>query len=194
MFSLYKTFGPHLGLMHVKDDLIQKMQNQSHFFKEGITRSMITPAGPDHAQIGAVNGILDYFDAVFEHHFEAPAEPAERNRALNQLFREHEKDLLSYFLEFLRSRDDIEILGSEYPEDRAPIVSIRPKTKNIKKVYSQLIEHKLMLGIGDFYAVRPLMDMDIPLDPGVIRMSFIHYTSKEEIDQLIGGLKKALEV
>ena len=50
-----------------------------------------------------------------------------------------------------------------------------------------------MLGIGDFYAVRPLMDMEIPTDPGVIRMSFIHYTSKEDIDQLIEGLKKALE-
>lgn len=194
MFSLYKTFGPHLGLMHVKTDLIKRMQNQSHFFKEGITRSMITPAGPDHAQIGAVNGILDYFDAMYNHHFENQAEPAERNRALNQLFREHEKELLTYFLDFLRSHDDIEILGSDHPDDRAPIVSIRPKVKNIKMVYSELIEHKLMLGIGDFYAVRPLMDLEIPTDPGVIRMSFIHYTSKEDIDQLIEGLKKALEV
>lgn len=193
MFSLYKTFGPHLGLMHVKNDLIQKMQNQSHFFKEGITRSMITPAGPDHAQIAAVNGILDYFDAMYDHHFEDQAEPEERNRALNHLFREHEKELLTYFLNFLRSRDDIEILGSDHPDDRAPIVSIRPKVKNIEKVYSKLIEHKLMLGLGDFYAVRPLMDMEIPTDPGVIRMSFIHYTSKEDIDQLIEGLKKALE-
>ena len=192
MFSLYKTFGPHLGLMHVKKELIAKMENQSHFFKEGITRSMITPAGPDHAQIASVNGIIDYFDAVYDHHFESPAEPAERNRALNRLFRAHEKELLSYFLDFLRSRDDIEILGSDQPEDRAPIVSIRPKSGNIKKVYSKLIEHKLMLGIGDFYAVRPLMDMNIPTDPGVIRMSFIHYTSKEEIDQLIEGLKLAL--
>jgi selenocysteine lyase/cysteine desulfurase len=50
-----------------------------------------------------------------------------------------------------------------------------------------------MLGIGDFYAARPLLDMDIARDPGVIRMSFIHYTSKEDIDQLIEGLKKALE-
>jgi selenocysteine lyase/cysteine desulfurase len=153
---------------------------------------MITPAGPDHAQIASVNGILDYFDAIYDHHFEEPAGPAERNRAINRLFREHEKELLTYFLDFLRTRDDIEILGSDHPDDRAPIVSIRPKVKNIEKVYSKLIEHKLMLGLGDFYAVRPLMDMEIPTDPGVIRMSFIHYTSKKDIDQLIEGLKKAL--
>ncbi len=49
-----------------------------------------------------------------------------------------------------------------------------------------------MLGMGNFYAVRPLMDMNIPTDPGVLRISFIHYTSMQEIDQLIEGLKEAL--
>jgi selenocysteine lyase/cysteine desulfurase len=34
--------------------------------------------------------------------------------------------------------------------------------------------------------------MDIALDPGVLRMSFLHYTSQQEIDQLIGGLTAAL--
>ena len=50
-----------------------------------------------------------------------------------------------------------------------------------------------MLGLGNFYAVRPLMDMGIPRQPGVLRISFLHYTSMEEIDQLIAGLKVALE-
>ncbi len=49
-----------------------------------------------------------------------------------------------------------------------------------------------MLGMGDFYAVRPLMDMDIPAEPGVLRMSFLHYTSMEEIDQLIDRVKDRL--
>ena len=92
----------------------------------------------------------------------------------------------------MRSLDDIEILGTSHPDDRAPIVSILPKKKDIEKVYSDLINHKLMLGIGDFYAVRPLMDMSIPTNPGVIRMSFIHYTSQEDIEQLIEGLEMAL--
>ena len=192
MFSLYKTFGPHLGLMHVKGELIGKMENQSHFFKEGITRSMITPAGPDHAQIASASGILDYFDAVYEHHFESEASPADRNRALNRLFRNHEKALLERLLEFLRSRDDVKVLGTDHAEDRAPIVSIIPTEKDIKRVYADLVGHKLMLGMGDFYAVRPLIDMDIPLQPGVIRMSMIHYTSPQEVEQLIEGLKIAL--
>lgn len=192
LFSLYKTFGPHLGLMYVNKDLVLKMENQSHYFKKGITRSMLTPAGPDHAQIASASGILDYFDAIYKHHFKEEVEPAERNRKLNELFYEHENALLSKLLEFLKSRDDIQIIGPETSIDRAPIVSIIPTEKNIKKVYARLIKHKLMLGIGNFYAVRPLLDMDIPIQPGVIRISFLHYTTFEEIDQLIEGLKIAL--
>ncbi len=192
LFSLYKTFGPHLGLMYVKKTLIEKMENQSHFFKEGITRSMITPAGPDHAQIGSVSGILDYFDAVYEHHFEEPALPSQRNRAINKLIHAHEQLLLERLLAFLRSRDDVRVVGPTSASRRAPTVSIIPHNKSIEEVYATLTQHKLMLGTGDFYAVRPLMDMGIPNPPGVLRISFLHYTSMEEIDQLIAGLKDAL--
>ncbi len=153
---------------------------------------MLTPAGPDHAQIAAVQGILDYFDAVYEHHFDADVAPAERNRALNGLFREHEEALLKRLFDFLASREDVQIVGPNTSEDRAPTISIIPKNKTINEVYATLTEHKLMLGMGDFYAVRPLMDMGIPRPPGVLRISFLHYTSMEEVDQLIAGLKKAL--
>ncbi len=192
LFSSYKTYGPHLGVMYVKESLIEKLENQSHFFKKGITRNMITPAGPDHAQIGAIGGVLDYFDAVYKHHFEEEATAAEKNQTLNRLFREHENELLQPLLDFLRSRTDVRMVGPDTLENRAPIVSILPRKKTIEEVYAGLTQHKLMLGSGDFYAVRPLMDMDIPTNPGVIRMSFVHYTTKEEVDQLIEGLETAL--
>ena len=67
--------------MYVNKDLIVKMENQSHFFKEGITRSMLTPAGPDHAQIAAASGILDYFDAVYEHHFDEEADTCSKKQS-----------------------------------------------------------------------------------------------------------------
>ena len=193
-FSLYKTFGPHLGLMYVANDLALKMENQGHFFKEGNTRGMLTPAGPDHAQIGAASGILDYFDAVYNHHYKEDVDPPERSKALTKLFRDHETTLLEPLLEFLNSRDDVRLVGPGSIDSRLPIVAFIPLNKDINLVYKSLTNHKIMAGIGDFYAVRPLMDMAIPLEPGVIRLSFIHYTSMDEINQLISSLTEALEV
>ena len=64
LFSLYKTWGPHLGAMFVKRELMLNMANQSHYFNEGHARSCLTPAGPDHAQIAAAAVIASYLDAV----------------------------------------------------------------------------------------------------------------------------------
>jgi selenocysteine lyase/cysteine desulfurase len=192
LFSLYKTYGPHLGLMYVNGDLIGRMENQSHFFKDGVARNMLTPAGPDHAQIAAVSGIPDYFDALYTHHFQTQAPPLEKMKAINRLFRLHETTLMEPLFQFLRSRTDVRVLGTNSTEGRAPTVSIIPENKAIADVYKKLTTHKLMLGMGNFYAVRPLMDMDITPEPGVLRISFLHYTSPEEIDQLIAGLGEAL--
>ena len=192
LFSLYKTFGPHLGLMYVRNDLIGKMENQSHFFKDGIGRSMLTPAGPDHAQIAAASGIADYFDELYKHHFTDDVPPHIRLQQLNELFHEHELHLLDRLLAFLRSRDDLRIVGPDQIDNRAPIVSIIPKKMELDTFYDELTKHKLMLGKGFFYAARPLMDMGIALEPGVVRISFLHYTSMEEIEQLINALEKVL--
>ena len=45
-----------------------------------------------------------------------------------------------------------------------------------------------MAGGGDFYGSRPLQAMGVDLKKGVLRLSFVHYTTKAEIDQLLTAL------
>ena len=45
---------------------------------------------------------------------------------------------------------------------------------------------------GDFYAVRPLTAMGVDLERGVLRMSLAHYTSPEEVTQLMRALDRVL--
>jgi len=167
--------------------------NQSHYFNAEYANKKLLPAGPDHAQIGATAGVAEYLDAVYAHHFTDEMDGAERGRRVHDLFQNHEKQLLSPLLSWLRDRDDLQIVGPDDPELRAPTVSIIPKNKSIRTVYDTLVEHKLMVGDGHFYAVRPLQDMNIPLETGVLRLSFVHYTNEQEIEQLIGGLAAALD-
>jgi selenocysteine lyase/cysteine desulfurase len=194
LFSLYKTFGPHLGLMYVGTELRQKLANQSHFFHQGKPRNTLTPAGPDHAQIAAAAGLADYMDALFAHHFDDPtADSAEKGRKLHQLFSEHEKALLAPLLDFLRSRDDVRIIGPDDPATRTATVTVLPLGRDVAAVAAALVREKLMVATGGFYSVRTLAEMDIDADPGVLRMSFLHYTTPSEIDHLIRGLTAALD-
>lgn len=192
LFSLYKTWGPHLGLMTIKKEVMDALPNQGHFFNKDVTRKKMLPAGPDHAQIAAASGVAQYLDVVYEHHFSQQVDQAEKGRQLKELFRAYETSLLAKLLAWLRQRDDILILGPDDPELKVPTVSILPKKKSLDEVYAVLTEKKLMAGQGHFYGVRPLMGMNIPLETGVLRLSFVHYTTEDEIDQLIEGLSAAL--
>jgi selenocysteine lyase/cysteine desulfurase len=49
-----------------------------------------------------------------------------------------------------------------------------------------------MAGGGDFYAQRPLSAMGIDPDKGVLRLSFVHYTSPSEVEQLMKALDQTL--
>ncbi len=201
LFSLYKTWGPHLGLMTVRRELLDRMTNQGHFFNAGDPRKIITPAGPDHAQIAAAAGVVQYLDLLHAHHVDAPPSdqvadepgPAERARTVADLIQRHEERLLAPLLAWLRDRTDVRIIGPDDPAVRAPTVSVVPLARPIADVVRTLTEHKLMVGAGDFYAVRPLDGMGVALDPGVLRMSFVHYTTEAEVDQLIAGLSAALD-
>jgi selenocysteine lyase/cysteine desulfurase len=59
-------------------------------------------------------------------------------------------------------------------------------------VAAELAPHGIMAGGGDFYAVRPLGAMGVDPAKGVLRLSFVQYTSKAEIDRLIRALDAVL--
>jgi len=193
LFSLYKTYGPHQGLMVVRRHLLERLKNQSHYFLAGITRKKLIPAGPDHAQIAAAAGIADYFDTLYDHHFNDNVSAPERGRRLHHLFRDHEISLLVPLLDWLSNNTAVEIMGPDDATVRAPTVSVRLRDLPAPYAARQLAEHKVMVGAGHFYAVRPLEGMNIPLDPGVLRLSFVHYTTEAEVDHLIEALSILLQ-
>ncbi|WP_299615035.1 aminotransferase class V-fold PLP-dependent enzyme [Pelagibius sp.] len=194
LFSLYKTYGPHQGLMTVKRDLAERLENQAHFFNADRIKKKLTPAGPDHAQIAASAGIADYFDALHDHHFsgDGTVEPAERGRRVHALMEDQEKALLAPLLDHLRQRNDIRILGPSDPAVRAPTVAIHPKNKPADAVVARLREQQIAACVSNFYAYRLVEAMGVAPNPGVLRLSFVHYTSPEDIERLIVALDRAL--
>ncbi|MEO1798803.1 MAG: aminotransferase class V-fold PLP-dependent enzyme, partial [Pseudomonadota bacterium] len=90
LFSAYKTYGPHQGLMVIRRDLAEALPAEGHYFNAGVLTKKFTPAGPDHAQVAACAGMADYFDALYSHHFGANASAEERTAVIHRLMRRHE--------------------------------------------------------------------------------------------------------
>ncbi|MEM9639467.1 MAG: aminotransferase class V-fold PLP-dependent enzyme, partial [Pseudomonadota bacterium] len=104
LFSAYKTYGPHQGIMVIRRTLGQLLPNQGHHFNGDTLYKRFTPAGPDHAQVAACAGMADYIDALYAHHVEADATPVARGRAVHDLMRAQEQSLLAPLLQAVSAR------------------------------------------------------------------------------------------
>ena len=188
LFSSYKTYGPHQGIMVIRRALGEALPNQAHFFNADTLYKRFTPAGPDHAQVAASAGMADYVDALHRHHFgwaEAPAKT--RAARVHDLMRDHETRLLQPLLDALSARNSVRLLGPAEAAGRAPTVAVVLDQPG-EAAAAALAPHGIMAGGGDFYAVRAIRAMGVDPDHGVLRLSFVHYTTEADIDRLLTAL------
>ena len=184
MFSAYKTYGPHLGIMAVRPEVAMRLANQGHHFNAGKPEKRLVPAGPDHAQIAAAAGMVDYAEALATHH-------GVGLRAAGQLMRAQEVRLTRRLLDHVANRNDVRLLGPSEASVRAPTVALEHRRPG-HDLATELVEHGIMAGGGAFYADRLVDALGVNPEHGVLRLSFVHYTSEAEIDKLIGALDKVL--
>ncbi|MBV9724910.1 MAG: aminotransferase class V-fold PLP-dependent enzyme [Gammaproteobacteria bacterium] len=200
LFSLYKTYGPHQGLMVVRTGMVERLGNENHYFNVNEPLKRLVPAEPDHAQVAAARGIAEYFDALDGHHSPASpvagpqgsSAPAARAARVRALLRGAEVPLLATLLEYLGTRRDVRILGPSVAEQRAATVAFVPETIEPVEVVRALARRRFMAGNGNFYAVRVLEAMGVDTARGAVRLSLLHYNSMDEVQGVIQALDQIL--
>jgi selenocysteine lyase/cysteine desulfurase len=191
LFSSYKTYGPHQGVMVVREELARALPNQGHDFNDAVLKKRLVPAGPDHAQVAALAGVADYLDDLHAHHFTTNRAADRKGARVRSLMRAHEVALARPLLDWLSQRNDLRLLGPADPERRAPTVALVHRRPG-EELAAGLARHRVMAGGGDFYAGRVIRAMGADPDHGVLRLSFVHYTSPAEIERLVAALDAVL--
>ncbi|WDR04016.1 aminotransferase class V-fold PLP-dependent enzyme [Devosia algicola] len=189
-FSAYKVYGPHQGVMAIRPQLAAQLPNQGHYFNNDKPRYRLTPAGPDHAQIAACAGIVDYLEAVAD--LAGPdTTGADPFRRAHTAMRAQEIALATPLLDYLANKNSVRLIGPKNAADRAPTISMVLREPG-RDVATRLARHGIMAGAGHFYSYRLLEALGIAPDHGILRLSFTHYTTPAEIDQLIKALDAEL--
>ena len=191
LFSAYKTYGPHQGIMVIRRALGELLPNQGHYFNEATLYQRFTPAGPDHAQIAACAGMADYLDLLCDHHGGPKTGAVARAGFVHDLMRGHEQRLLQPLLDAVKDRNLVRLIGPPNASGRAPTVAVA-LTRSGEDVAAELARAGIMAGSGDFYAVRALEAMGVDMAKGVLRLSFTHYTTQAEVDKLLNALDGVL--
>jgi cysteine desulfurase family protein (TIGR01976 family) len=193
LFSLYKVYGPHLGVMVMRKTINEQLPNQGHFFNVDHPTARFTPAGPDHAQIASVNGVIDYFEAVYSHHFgDDDVSASLKTARVRALFQHTERRNLKPLLSYLSQHQAVRLIGKKTTRHRAPTVSFTVDGRDPAEIAAALAEQKIGIGNGNCYAYRLMEALGIPPEKGVVRLSFVHYTKREELDRLMESLDRIL--
>lgn len=190
LFSAYKTYGPHQGIMVIREAFGFELPGQAHFFNNDTLYKRFTPAGPDHAQIAACAGMADFVDALAAHHG-VTGDAAARNRGVHDLMRAQEVAVIAPLLDYLAGRNDLRLIGPRDAARRAPTVAV-DLGRAAEPLSEELGKRGIACWAGDFYAVRPLTAMGVDLEKGVLRMSAVHYTSAGDVARLIAALDDLL--
>ena len=192
LLSLYKLYGPHLGVMYGKRELFLKAKGQYFYFHgEDDIPLKLNPGAPNHELTAGSVGIADYIEAVAAHHINEPANDFHgRLRQVYGLFAKQEEALSNRFLDFALAHPKLNLIGRATP---TTINARRPFSFVIEGMASQdvakaLDEHGIACGAGDFYAPRVLEAIGIDPADGVVRCSMVHYNTLDEVDRLVKAL------
>ena len=194
LFSTYKTFGTHIGVMWGKPSVLDTLEPQGHYFNRDLPHYKFNPAGPLHAEIGALAGIEAYIDTLYDHHFKDAA-PGFHERAARvfELFAEHETVQANRILAAIRDIPGARIMGQERAEtgSRAATIAFTINGMRCSDAVKRLVEKDIAVRNGHFYALRCLEALGIrDTDDGVVRISMVHYNTVEEVDRLVAALRK----
>ena len=191
LYSPYKVFGPHMGVLYGKRELLELLANQSHFFLgDDDFQRRLCPGGYNYELTAAAAGMDEYFDCVHDHHFPgANVDTQERLDQVFGLFAEHEKTLSRRIEEFLDSKASIRLAGrGATGRERVGVFSFLVDTRDSREIPEKLQADKIGIFADDFYAARCIDALGARPQNGFIRASLVHYNSSEDVDRFIRHL------
>jgi cysteine desulfurase family protein (TIGR01976 family) len=182
--SPYKFYGPHAGVLFGRAEIMSTLDVPK-----------LEPAPneiPDRLETGTQNheGIVGSAAAV---DFLASLAPGESRRerlvkAMTELHRRGD-ELVARLWEGLNKIKGVRCYGPPPGRPRTPTISFLVKGKTSSDVAKRLVEDGIFVSNGNFYALTVAQKYDM-LETGFVRAGCACYTTQEEVDRLIEGVKR----
>ena len=191
--SPYKFFGPHLGMLYGRRDLLERL-----------TAYRVRPAGdalPGKWEVGTQNhealagllGTFGYLESLGAAYGDGSfgADRRGRLRAAMSAIHARERDLSRSALERLSAIPGVRLYGITDPartDERVPTFSFTLRAHVARSVADDLATRAISVWDGDFYAWELVRALGLGDAGGLVRIGLMHYNTVEEIDRLADAL------
>ena len=183
--SAYKFYGPHVGVLYGRADLL-----------EALDLPKLDPApntAPERLETGTQNheGIVGAAAAVNFLADLVGSGGSRRERLRRSLGALHARGhgLVTRLHDALSRMDGVTVFGPPPDAPRTPTVAFVVRDRSSDEVARELVSRGLFLSNGDFYASTVVARLGHARD-GVVRAGCACYTSEEEVERLIAGVRE----
>ena len=190
--SPYKFFGPHLGVLAVRRELLETW-----------TPYKLRPApdeAPDRWETGTQNheglagmtAAIEYL-ADLGRTFGGLGGGSRRDAIVAgfAVIGAHERDLAKRFLHGVAQLPNVRLWGISDPgrvNERTPTFAIRVGDQDPAKTAAELAGRGIYAWDGHYYAITVMERLGLLDSGGAVRIGFCHYHSVEEVDRVLEAL------
>lgn len=192
--SCYKVYGPHMAALWGRSERWEELPAPNHM--------QIPRVGALNFELGCLSyeslaGFLAlgrYFGFLAGIEV-GPGAIADRPTIAQayQAIRALEQPLNAAFYGWMETRRDIRILGPRSAEGRHPTFSFVADNSSSLDIEKEVNHGPFGIKSGHFYAWRACQAVGVQPDPGVVRVSALHYNTVDEIERVCLALDHALE-
>ncbi len=184
--SAYKFFGPHVGILWGKADLLRRLPAYKLRPATNELPGRWMTGTQNHEGLAGVTAAIEYLASL--------GEGATRRERLVSAFaaiRTHEAKLADRLLDGLAARPRYRVWGITAPERRAervPTVAITAEDATPSQLAEYLAKREIYTWHGNMYALELTERLGVEDRGGLLRLGLTHYNTVEEIDRLLQAL------
>jgi cysteine desulfurase family protein (TIGR01976 family) len=190
--SVYKFFGPHIGVLYAKKEVMAKLRTLRLRPQKDYPPYMIETGTLHQEGIAGSIAAVEFIADVGEKYGKGIAGTASRREKIVaglEAVDAYEEDLTQHLLDELKGIEGIRVYGPPAGHPRTSTVSFTYDGFTPFEVADFLGEKGLFVWHGDFYATKLVERLGLMEKGGLVRIGIAPYNTKEEIDRLLGYLK-----
>ncbi len=190
--SPYKVFGPHLGMLAVREELLESWTPYKLRPADDEPPASWETGTQNHEGLAGLIAAVDYLAEVGRT-FGTPAGDA-RRQAITAAYRaigEHERGLTARFLDGLAALPSTRLWGVGDPErleERTPTFALRIADQDPAKTAEALGDRGIFVWDGHYYAIAVMERLGLLDSGGAVRIGFCHYHTADEVDRVLQAL------
>jgi cysteine desulfurase family protein (TIGR01976 family) len=181
--SAYKFYGPHLGILYARASVLAGLDVPKLLPAPDTVPERIETGTLNHEGIAGAAAAVDYLASL--------SDGEGRRQKLARIFdefRSRGEVLLGRLWAGLGSLEAVTLYGPEPGLRRTPTVAFTVAGHSADAVTRALADRGVFVSCGDFYAVTVVERLGI--SGGLIRAGCACYTSADEVDRLIDGVRE----